>query len=82
MTTKSRPGGDFPARRTLDFPPDFPGQKEALWHGGGWQDCLGSDPLRFFLPSFPNNVKVDLSSAASFLPTFGSKVQSRDQRQP
>ena len=82
MTIKSRSDGDFPARRTPDFLPDFPGQNEALRRSGGWQDCLGSDPLRFFLPSFPNNVKVDLSSTASLLPTFGSKVQRRDQQQP
>lgn len=82
MTIKSRSDGDFPARRTLDFPPDFLAQKEALWCSGGWQECLGSDPLRLFLPSFPNNVKVDLSSTASLLPMFGSKVQSRDQQQP
>lgn len=82
MTIKSRSDGDFPARRASDFPPDFPGQKEALWHSGGCQNCLGSDPLRLFFPSFPKNIRVDLSSTASLLPMFGSKVRSRDQRQP
>ena len=82
MMTKRGSDGVFPARRAPSFPPASPGQKEAPWRGVGWQDCLRSDPLRLFLGSFLNNVKVGLSSTAPLLPTSASKVQSRDQRQP
>lgn len=41
----------------------FLGEKEALCCGRGWQNCTGSDPLRLFLPSSPNNIKQLLASS-------------------